>query len=119
MVSQTGLGASIRRPVESDGGAPLSHLAPSTSKDESPVWSPDGTRIAFARRPGAGGPPRPVLTRAPRLWSIRVASVNDGAGHAVWKGPNTLAGSFPDVAGEANLPGFTDRRVAFRACRDQ
>src|SRR5580698_4661178 len=83
--------------------APLMYLAPSTAKDESPIWSPDGARIAFTRRPGDGGPPRSVLNRAPRPWSIWVASSGDGSGHAAWKSPNTLAGSFPDVAGEANL----------------
>ncbi|HEX3398151.1 MAG TPA: prolyl oligopeptidase family serine peptidase [Steroidobacteraceae bacterium] len=97
---------------------PLLYLAPSTSKDESPVWSPDGTRIAFTRRAGEGGPPRLVLTRAPRPWSIWVATVNDGAGHAAWKSPNTLAGSFPDVAGQANLHWAAGERLVFMAYLD-
>jgi len=98
--------------------APLLYLAPSTSKDESPVWSPDGAQIAFTRRAGDGGPPRPVLTRVPRPWSIWVASLNDGAGHAAWKSPNTLAGSFPDVAGGANLHWAAGERIVFMAYLD-
>ena len=97
---------------------PLLYLAPSTNKDVSPVWSPDGTRIAFARRGGDGGPPRLVLTRAPRPWSIWVASASDGVGRAVWKSPNTLAGSFPDVAGEANLHWAVGDRIVFMAYLD-
>jgi dipeptidyl aminopeptidase/acylaminoacyl peptidase len=98
--------------------APLIYLAPSTNKDEAPVWSPDGTRIAFARRAGDGGAPRPVLTRTPRPWSIWIASAADGSGRAVWKSPNTLAGSFPDVAGEANLHWAAGDRIVFMAYLD-
>ena len=98
--------------------APLVYLAPSTNKDLSPVWSPDGARVAFARRAGDGGAPRPVLSRVPHPWSIWIASAADGAGHAVWKSPNTLAGSFPDVAGEANLHWAAGDRIVFMAYLD-
>ena len=97
---------------------PLTYLAPSTSKDESPVWSPDSKRIAFTRRPGDGGPPRSALTQTPRPWAIWVASSGDGVGHAAWKSPNTLAGSFPDVAGEANLHWAAGDRIVFMAYLD-
>jgi dipeptidyl aminopeptidase/acylaminoacyl peptidase len=98
---------------------PLLYLTPSTNKDESPIWSPDGTRIAYTRRGGDGGPPRPILTREPRPWSIWVASAGDGTGHMVWKSPNTLAGSFPDVAGEANLHWAAGNRLVFMAYLDE
>lgn len=97
---------------------PLIYLAPSTNKDMSPVWSPDGVRVAFARHAGDGGAPRPVLSRVPRPWSIWIASAANGAGHAVWKSPNTLAGSFPDVAGEANLHWAAGDRIVFMAYLD-
>jgi len=97
---------------------PLIYLAPSTSKDMSPVWSPDGTRVAFARRAGDGGAPRPVVTQVPDPWSIWIASAADGVGHSVWKSPKTLAGSFPDVAGEANLHWAAGDRIVFMAYLD-
>ena len=97
---------------------PLVYLAPSTDKDISPVWSPDGVRVAFARRAGDGGAPRPVLSRVPHPWSIWIASAADGVGHAVWSSPNTLAGSFPDVAGEANLHWAAGDRIVFMAYLD-
>jgi dipeptidyl aminopeptidase/acylaminoacyl peptidase len=98
---------------------PLLYLTPSTNKDESPIWSPDGTRIAYTRRAGDGGPPRAILTREPRPWSIWVSSASDGTGHAVWKSPNTLAGSFPDVAGGANLHWAAGNRLVFMAYLDE
>ncbi|HEY0746443.1 MAG TPA: alpha/beta fold hydrolase [Steroidobacteraceae bacterium] len=97
---------------------PLTYLAPSTNKDAAPVWSPDGTRIAFARRPGDGGAPKPLLARTPRPWSIWIASAADGSGRAVWKSPDTLAGSFPDTAGEANLHWGAGDRIVFMAYLD-
>jgi dipeptidyl aminopeptidase/acylaminoacyl peptidase len=97
---------------------PLTYLAPSTNFDEAPIWSPDGARIAFTRRPGAGGPPRSILNRAPQPWSIWVASVGDGSAHAAWKSPNTAAGSIPDIAGEANLHWAVGDRLVFMAYLD-
>jgi dipeptidyl aminopeptidase/acylaminoacyl peptidase len=97
---------------------PLLYLSPSTDKDSSPRWSPDGTRIAFVRRPGDGGPPRPLLTRTPEPWSIRVASAADGSGHVAWQSPDTPAGSYPDVEGHANLHWAADARLVFLAYLD-
>ncbi|MGD2129644.1 MAG: prolyl oligopeptidase family serine peptidase [Lysobacterales bacterium] len=97
---------------------PLVYLAPSTAVDRSPRWSPDGTRIAFVRRPGEGGQPEPFLLRTPQPWSIWVANVGEGTAHPVWQGPNTLAGSFPRVAGGANLHWAADDRLVFLAYLD-
>jgi dipeptidyl aminopeptidase/acylaminoacyl peptidase len=98
--------------------APLVYLAPSTDQDVSPRWSPDGTQVAFARRAGDGGAPDPILTQSPHRWSIWVASADAGAGRAVWRSPNTLAGSYPDVQGEANLHWAAGDRLVFMAYLD-
>jgi dipeptidyl aminopeptidase/acylaminoacyl peptidase len=98
---------------------PLLYLTPSTGQDLSPRWSRDGTRIAFARRPGEGGPPEPLLRRVPHPWSIWVASATDGTGHAVWQSPETLAGSYPEVEGEANLHWGAGDRLVFLAFLDE
>jgi dipeptidyl aminopeptidase/acylaminoacyl peptidase len=104
--------------VFSSKTAPILYLAPSTSKDDSPRWSPDGTRIAFVRQPGEGGSPEPLLVHVAHPWSIWVASADTGAGRAAWKSPRTLAGSYPDVDGEANLHWGAADRLVFLAYLD-
>jgi dipeptidyl aminopeptidase/acylaminoacyl peptidase len=97
---------------------PLVYLAPSTGIDTSPRWSPDGARVAFVRRAGEGGAPQPILTQVPDPWSVWVASADDGTGHAVWRSPETLAGSYPDVEGGANLHWMAAERIVFLAYLD-
>ena len=92
---------------------PLLWLAPSTGRDASPRWSPDGSRIAFTRRPGDGGPPEPLLEETIQPWAIWIADATTGKGTKVWASPRTLRGSFPDVAGGANLFWAAGDRLAF------
>ncbi|MDE3116448.1 MAG: S9 family peptidase, partial [Pseudomonadota bacterium] len=74
--------------------------------------------IAFVRRPGAEGPPEPILKEIPHPWSIWVADARTGAGHRVWQSPDTLLGSYPETAGEANLHWAAGDRLVFLADLD-
>lgn len=100
------------------GTRSLTYLAPSTDLDDYPTWSPDGTRIAFARRPGKGGAPKPLLRQTPNPFSIWVADVASGRATRTWQSPDTLHGSFPQTAGEANLNWGAGDRLVFLADLD-
>ena len=93
----------------------LSWLAPSTDKASFPRWSPDGKHIAFVRRPGDGGPPKPILVQTPDPWSLWVADAATGQGHFVWQSPDTLLGSYPQTEGQANLHWAAADRIVFLA----
>ncbi len=97
---------------------PLTYLSPSTGIDRSPRWSPDSRRIAFTRQPGDGGAPDAMLEEHPQPWSIWVADADGGTAHTVWKSSRTLEGSYPDVAGEANLIWAAGDRLVFLAETD-
>ena len=97
---------------------PIRYLAPSTGRDLDPRWSPDGARIAFVRLPGAGGAPASMLEVAPQPWAIWTADVANGAGHEVWRSPNTPHGSVPRTAGGVNLAWGAGDRLVFLADLD-
>jgi dipeptidyl aminopeptidase/acylaminoacyl peptidase len=63
----------------------LVFLDPSTDHDEEPIWSPDGSRIAFIREPSAPGERTSGAVRAAQPWSIRVADARTGVGREVWR----------------------------------
>jgi dipeptidyl aminopeptidase/acylaminoacyl peptidase len=93
-------------------------IAPSTSRDASPRWSPDGTRLVFARRPGTGGPPVSLLGQHPQPWALWIGDATTGEAHQLWKSPETLRGSVPSTDGEYNLHWAADGRIAFLSYLD-
>lgn len=97
---------------------PLTWLSPSFSFDRSPRWSPDGARIVFERRPGAGGAPDSILARRHRPWSIWTAEVATGEARQLWAAPKTLAGSLPNTHGGTNLHWAAGNRIVFMSYKD-
>jgi dipeptidyl aminopeptidase/acylaminoacyl peptidase len=92
---------------------PLEFLAPSVYNDMEERWSPDGTRIVFARTPGGGGAPQSPLQRPVVPWSLMVARVSDGSARAIWRSPRTERASFPIAGGDVDLTWAGNNRIAF------
>jgi len=104
--------------IYTNAATPLLYLAPSTGRDDGFEWSKDGNQIAYVRQPGRGGAPEPILKEIPHPWSIWIADANSGAGHKVWQSPDTLLGSYPETAGNANLHWAASNRLVFLADLD-
>jgi dipeptidyl aminopeptidase/acylaminoacyl peptidase len=92
---------------------PLEFFAPSVYTDMEERWSPDGTRIAFARTPGDGGQPQSPLARPVNPWSLMVAQVSDGNAHAIWNSPHTERASFPTEGGDVDITWAGSDRIVF------
>ncbi|MGH7248079.1 MAG: DPP IV N-terminal domain-containing protein, partial [Pseudomonadota bacterium] len=96
----------------------LLYLDASVDRDESPVWSRDGKRLAYVRiaassRAFAFGP-----VRESDPWSIRIAGATTGVGHEVWKaGAGEGSAYHAIVAGDQLFWGEGDR-LAFAWERD-
>ncbi len=104
--------------VYQDAATPIVWMAPSTSRDSSPRFSPDGRRLVFVRRPGTGGAPPLLLEPRHQPWSLWTADAATGAGALLWTAPQTLRGSFPTTHGEANLHWAAGDRVVFLSYED-
>ncbi len=75
----------------------------SLSFDVEPRWSPDGTRIAFLRIPSTHDEVGLIAHRTGFPWSIRVASLVDGAVSEAYRAPRGAGSVFHPLSSEQQL----------------
>ncbi len=99
-------------------GKALRFLDPSADTDQSPVWSPDGKKIAFIRLPASPTEfefgPKP--TGPP--WSIRIADAATGKGREIWRAQAGMGSVFRPMQAENQLLWVTGDHLVFPWERD-
>lgn len=97
--------------VVDPGAGEVRYLDPSVFMDVDPVWSPDGSRVAFLRRLTGGhrfGLNEKRVDR-PDPWEVRVADLTGGETRQVWRSPDDDSFFF------AAVEWWDDERVVFRS----
>ncbi len=92
----------------------IRYIDASVYLDVNPVFSPDGTKIAFLRRL-TGGHVFGLVAKdvsKPDPWEVRVADLATGETVRAWRSPDDDSFDFADLAW------FDDERVVFRSERD-
>lgn len=95
----------------------VSYLDPSVDRDEEPVWSADGTKIAFVRVPARKAAFLFGAEREGEPWSIRVAEVATGTGRLLWRAERGRGSVFHEVAADQQLQ-WVGGRIVFPWERD-
>jgi dipeptidyl aminopeptidase/acylaminoacyl peptidase len=101
--------------VDLDGEA-LRWIAPSTDRDVSPRWAPDGQHLAFVRVAGLERK-QPLIPVRPQPWSVWLADAQTGKGRAVWSSGAAARDSVPAWL-EPDLFFFAGERVVFASEQD-
>lgn len=91
----------------------LEYLDPGSDHDRYPMWSPDSRQIAFIRVPYFKEESFDQPHRSGQPWSIRVADVETGKGHLVWKANVGPGSFFREIVGDHQVFWGADGHLVF------
>ena len=90
----------------------LKFLDPSIDQDDEPVWSPDGTKVAFLRFPHEQ-PSIFVPRRTGLPFSIRVAEVSGDGSKVIWKADEGVGSAFRSISAGNQLLWTNSNYIVF------
>lgn len=91
----------------------LTYIDPSTDSDSTPVWSPDGRRMAFIRIPASSRAFEFGPVREAQPWSIHVYDTASGAAREIWRAASGRGSAFHGLAGKDQIFWAEGDRIVF------
>lgn len=91
----------------------LRYLDPSVDRDISPVWSPDSTQVAYVRIPARAPSAAFGPHREGEPWSIRLANINTGAAHQIFRANPGPGSVFHGIVANDEIFWTTGDRIVF------
>ncbi|MDQ6738484.1 MAG: prolyl oligopeptidase family serine peptidase, partial [Gemmatimonadota bacterium] len=91
----------------------LAYLDPDVDSDAFPVWSPDGTRVAFIRVPALTRQRVHEARRNGSPWSIRIVDIRTRRATEIWRAAEGKGSVFSGLASEDQLLWSGDGSIVF------
>ena len=96
----------------------LHYVDASADTDQSPVWSPDGSAVAFIRVPASRDAAAWGAKPTGQPWSIRVADIATGKGREIWRAREGVGSVFWEMTAHSQLIWTAGGRIVFPWERD-
>ncbi len=91
----------------------LRWMSPSTDTDNAPVWSPDGSKLAFLRMPYEGRRLGFRATRTAQPWGIMVADVATGQSRELFRATAGRGSAYWAIVADNQLFWTSNDRIVF------
>ncbi len=91
----------------------LRYLDPSVDHDSNPVWSPDGSQIAYTRTPTVSRIYAFVPHRSGQPWSIRISDLKTNSARELFHADPGPGSIWHPIVGESQVSWAADNRIVF------
>ena len=91
----------------------LRYFDPTADSDQSPVWSPDGSEVAFIRIPALRDAAAWGAKPSGQPWSIRIGDVASGKSRELWRARSGVGSVFWPMTAHSQLMWTAGGRIVF------